>query len=229
MKKLIVGLLMTVMIGSLAACGGKNQTGAGADTSAMSEAAKEADAESGTSETETTYEPGTWDGVTYTNTSLGMYFNLPDGWQIGTQEQIDAVESAGQQVTGNTENTGDTSNYEFYIFNPNTGSTIAMMTEDLSMFGDVTAQEYANTLAEQLMSYTDQGITYSFNGITDSVIGTSPFVSFAGMAEYQGSYIYQYYAITENGGRMITVIATGPAEAGQAECEAVLASIQPLQ
>ncbi|MCI6537316.1 hypothetical protein [uncultured Eubacterium sp.] len=229
MKKLIVGLLMTVMIGSLAACGGKNQTGAGTDTSAVSEAAKEADAESKTSETETTYEPGTWDGVTYANTSLGMYFTLPDGWQIGTQEQIDAVESAGQQVTGNTENTGDTSNYEFYIFNPNTGSTIAMMTEDLSMFGDVTAQEYANTLAEQLMSYTDQGITYSFNGITDSVIGTSPFVSFAGMAEYQGSYIYQYYAITENGGRMITVIATGPAEAGQAECEAVLASIQPLQ
>lgn len=96
------------------------------------------------------------------------------------------------------------------------------------MFGEVTAQEYANTLAGQLMSYSDQGITYNFNGITDSVIGTSPFVSFAGMAEYQGSYIYQYYAVTENGGRMITIIATGPAEAGQAECEAVLSSIQPL-
>jgi len=27
---------------------------------------------------------------------------------------------------------------------------------------------------------------------------------------------------------MITIIATGPAEAGQAECEAVLSSIQPL-
>ena len=46
----------------------------------------------------------TWDGVTYTNTSLGMCLTLPDGWQIGTQEQIDAVESAGQQVTGNTDN-----------------------------------------------------------------------------------------------------------------------------
>ena len=129
------------------------------------------------------------DGVTYTNTSLGMCLTLPDGWQIGTQEQIDAVESAGQQVTGNTDNMGDTSSYEFYIYNPNTGSTIAMMTEDLT-FGEVTAQEYANTLAGQLMSYSDQGITYNFNGITDSVIGTSPFVSFAGMAEYQGQRQY---------------------------------------
>ena len=76
-----------------------------------------------------------------------MCLTLPDGWQIGTQEQIDAVESAGQQVTGNTDNLGDTSSYEFYIYNPNTGSTIAMMTEDLTMFGEVTAQEYANTLA----------------------------------------------------------------------------------
>lgn len=233
MKKWIVGLLMTVMIGSLAACGTKNQTGAGTDTSATSEMSEEAensaDEETESSQKEVPYQAGNWDGVTYTNASLGMYFTLPDGWQIGTQEQIDAVESAGQQVTGNTDNTGDTSTYEMYIYNPNTGSTIAMMTEDLTMFGDVTAQQYAETLAGQLMSYQDQGITYTFNGITDTVIGTTPFVSFAGMAEYQSSYIYQYYAVTECGGRMITVIATGPAEAGQAECEAVLASIQPLQ
>lgn len=227
MKKLIVGLLMTAMICSLAACGGKNQSSAGTDTSAVGETAENADS-SASSEDVVAYQAGTWDGVTYTNTSLGMCLTLPDGWQIGTQEQIDAVESAGQQVTGNIDNMGDTSSYEFYIYNPNTGSTIAMMTEDLTMFGEVTAQEYANTLAGQLMSYSDQGITYNFNGITDSVIGTSPFVSFAGMAEYQGSYIYQYYAVTENGGRMITIIATGPAEAGQAECEAVLSSIQPL-
>lgn len=122
---------------------------------------------------------------------------------------------------------GDTSSYEFYIYNPNTGSTIAMMTEDLTMFGEVTAQEYANTLAGQLMSYSDQGITYNFNGITDSVMVRARLYLSAGMAEYQGSYIYPVLAVTENGGRMITIIATGPAEAGQAECEAVLSSIQP--
>ena len=182
---------MTAMICSLAACGGKNQSSAGTDTSAVGETAENADS-SASSEDVVAYQAGTWDGVTYTNTSLGMCLTLPDGWQIGTLEHIDAVECAGQQVTGNTDKMGDTSRYEFYIYNPNTGSTIAMMTEDLTMFGEVTAQEYANTLAGQLMSYSDQGITYNFNGITDSVIGTSPVGSFAGMAEYQGSYIYQY-------------------------------------
>ena len=39
MKKLIVGLLMTAMICSLAACGGKNQSSAGTDTSAVGETA----------------------------------------------------------------------------------------------------------------------------------------------------------------------------------------------
>ena len=43
MKKLIVGLLMTAMICSLAACGGKNQSSAGTDTSAVGETAEHAD------------------------------------------------------------------------------------------------------------------------------------------------------------------------------------------
>ena len=90
MKKLIVGLLMTAMICSLAACGGKNQSSAGTDTSAVGETAENADS-SASSEDVVAYQAGTWDGVTYTNTSLGMCLTLPDGWQIGTQEQIDAV------------------------------------------------------------------------------------------------------------------------------------------
>ena len=101
---------MTAMICSLAACGGKNQSSAGTDTSAVGETAENADS-SASSEDVVAYQAGTWDGVTYTNTSLGMCLTLPDGWQIGTQEQIDAVESAGQQVTGNTDNMGDTSSY----------------------------------------------------------------------------------------------------------------------
>ena len=80
MKKLIVGLLMTAMICSLAACGGKNQSSAGTDTSAVGETAEHADS-SASSEDVVAYQAGTWDGVTYTNTSLGMCLTLPDGWQ----------------------------------------------------------------------------------------------------------------------------------------------------
>lgn len=231
MKKIIVGLLMTAMICSLAACGGKNQTGANTDTSAANETSvlqEEGSTSAEAEKEEAAYVPGQWDGVVYTNTSLGMSLTLPDGWQIGTQEEIDAVENAGQQVTGN-ESTPDVSTYELYIYNPNTGSAIAMMTENLAAFGDVTAQQYAETLSEQLLSYQDQGIAYSLNPIGTKMIGKTEFVSFDGTAEYQSNNIYQCYAIAENGGCMITMIITGPSEAGQAECENVIASIQATE
>ena len=63
---------MTAMICSLAACGGKNQSSAGTDTSAVGETAENADS-SASSEDVVAYQAGTWDGVTYTNTSLGMF------------------------------------------------------------------------------------------------------------------------------------------------------------
>lgn len=232
MKKIIVGLLMTAMICSLAACGGKNQSGANTDTSTVNEtSAKEEDGSvsAEVEKEEPAYEPGQWAGMVYTNTSLGMSLTLPDGWQIGTQEEIDAVENAGQQITGNTESSQDVSNYELYIYNPNTGSAIAMMTEDLSIFGDVTAQQYAQTLSEQLLNYQNQGIVYNLNPIGTKMIGKTEFVSFDGMAEYQSNNIYQCYAITEKGDCMVTMIITGPSEAGQAECENVLASIQTVE
>ncbi len=232
MKKIIVALLMTAMISSLAACGGKDQTGTDAGTSASSEISATQEKGSATGEasadTEETYVPGEWDGNVYKNTSLGMSLTLPEGWQIGTQEDIDAVENAGQQVTGNTAETEDVSNYELYIYNPNTGSAIAMMTESLAMFGNVTAKQYAETLSEQLLGYQDQGISYNLNPVTTKKIGNTEFVSFDGTAAYQSNNIYQCYAITEKGGNMITMIITGPSENGQAECESVIASVQPL-
>ena len=104
-----------------------------------------------------------------------------------------------------------------------------MMAEDMSMFGDITAQEYVESLSEQLSSYADQGITYTMNAIGTKTIGNTEFVSLDGIAEYQSNNIYQCYAVTEMGGKMITMIITGPADQGQTECEAVLASIQPTE
>ena len=77
MKKLIVGLLMTAMICSLAACGGKNQSSAGTDTSAVGETAENADS-SASSEDVVAYQAGTWDGVTYKYKS--WYVPDTSGW-----------------------------------------------------------------------------------------------------------------------------------------------------
>jgi len=35
-------------------------------------------------------ERGSWDGVTYTNESLGLRFHLPEGWEVSTDAQLAA-------------------------------------------------------------------------------------------------------------------------------------------
>ena len=229
MKKRAVAILMAAMICSLTACGGNNKTG---DTSSNTSAsAEQADASVSAEEeakNEPQYEAGVWTDNVYTNTSLGMTFTLPEGWQIGTEEEMNAVQDKGQEVTGDTGSADASEAYDLYIYNSSTGSNIAMMAEDMSAFGDITAQEYIESLSQQLSSYADQGITYTMNEIGTKTIGNTEFVSLDGIAEYQSNNIYQCYAVTEMGGKMITMIITGPADQGQAECEAVLASIQPI-
>lgn len=110
------------------------------------------------------------------------------------------------------------------FINATTGSNIAMMAEDMSMFGDITAQEYVESLSEQLSSYADQGITYAMNAIGTKTIGNTEFVSLDGIAEYQSNNIYQCYAVTEMGRKCHYDHYPGPADQGQTECEAVLAS-----
>ena len=208
---------------------GNNKTGdTSSNTSASAEQADVSVSAEEEAKNEPQYEAGVWTDNVYTNTSLGMTFALPEGWQIGTEEEMNAVQDKGQEVTGDTGSADASEAYDLYIYNSSTGSNIAMMAEDMSAFGDITAQEYIESLSQQLSSYADQGITYTMNEIGTKTIGNTEFVSLDGIAEYQSNNIYQCYAVTEMGGKMITMIITGPADQGQAECEAVLASIQPI-
>ena len=212
MKKVIVAILMATMICSLTACGGNNKTGDASDPSVSAEQSADNEQSAGEeAKDEPQYEAGVWTDNVYTNTSLEM----------------NAVQDKGQEVTGDTQTADASEAYDLYIYNPTTGSNIAMMAEDMSVFGSVTAQEYVESLSQQLTSYADQGITYTMNEIGTKTIGNTEFVSLDGIAEYQSNNIYQCYAVTEMSGKMITMIITGPADQGQAECEAVLASIQP--
>lgn len=88
-------------------------------------------------------------------------------------------------------------------------------------------QEYVESLSQKLSNYEDQDITYTMNEIGTKTIGNTEFVTLDGIAEYKSNNIYQWYAVTEMGGKMIDLIFTGPADQGQAECEAIIASIQP--
>lgn len=248
MKKIIVGILIAGMVVSMSACGKKSETAVGSsqaaqENSAVLESADGSAAEENLStastepeekqEQEVAYEPGIWSQNemmqnVYTNTSLGMVLTLPDGWETGTSEQLDAVSDAGQEVTGEEVPEGTTS-YELYIINSTSGSNIAMLAEDVSIYGDISAQEYVDSLTTELQSLADQGVVYTLNPSYLKTIGATEFVCIDGTVAYQDNTSYQCYAVTEMGGQIITLIITGPAEGGQAECQAVLDSIQTPQ
>lgn len=234
MKKAIVALLAATLVFSMAACG-DSKSADKTETSAPQESSVNQGAESAPEEEEAeeegTYEAGVWTDNVYTNASLGMTFTLPEGWEYGTAEDIEQVQSSGQEVTGLTDEELEATDviYDIYIYNPTTGSSIMMMSEDLSDYGNITAEEYISSLSTQLQAYEDQGITYELGETQTKTLGATEFLLLDANAEYQGTSMYQCYGVTEKYGRMITIIASGAAGDGATECQGIIDSIQAVQ
>ena len=216
MKKAIVALLAATLALSMAACGDKGADKTNTSTSpenTLNQGAKPAEKEE---EEEGTYEAGIWTDNVYTNTSLGMTFTLPEGWEW---------------VTGMTDEELDSADviYDLYIYNPTTGSSMMLMAENLEDYGNISAEEYISSLSEELQSYEDQGITYEMGETQTKMLGNTEFLLLDANAEYSGTGIYQCYGAGEKYGRMVTLIASGAAGDGETECKAVIDSMQPIE
>ncbi len=150
MKRAIAALLAAALVFSMAACGDSKNTEKN-ETSAPQESTvnQGAEPEEEEQEEEGAYEAGVWADNVYTNASLGMTFALPEGWEYGTSEVIAQIQSTGQEVTGMTDEELEATGviYDIYIYNPTTGSSIMMMAEDLSDYGNITAEEYISSLS----------------------------------------------------------------------------------
>ena len=228
MKKLLAGMLLAALALSMTACGSDGKSSAGesavAQDSTLNQGADEVQKEE-----ETPYEAGVWADNVYTNESLGLTFPLPEGWQYGTQEELAEVMGSGQEVTGYSDETLSATDpiYDLYIYNSSTGASLMMMAEDMSIYGDVSAKDYLDSVSSGLVTYEDQGITYQVGDLEDRTLGKTEFTTFGASAEYQGTAVYQQYAAAAKGDRIVTIIMTAPGENGQAECESVLSSMQP--
>lgn len=229
MKRAVLALLAASLVLSTAACGDSSnseKTG----TSAPQESSADQGAEPAEEE-EGTYEAGVWTDNVYTNASLGMTFALPENWEYGTAEELEQIQDSGQEVTGMTDEELESANviYDIYIYNPETGSSIMMMAEDVKDYGNITAEDYIASLSEQLQSYEDQGISYELNETQTRTLGSTDFLFLEANAEYQGTAMYQCYGVAEKYGQMITIIASGAAGDGADECSSIINSIQSIQ
>lgn len=135
----------------------------------------------------------------------------------------------GQDVTGYSDETLSATDpiYDLYIYNSSTGASLMMMAEDMSVYGNISAEDYLDSVSSSLVTYEDQGITYQVGEPESLTLGKTEFTTFGANAEYQGVNVYQQYAAADKGDRIVTIILSAPGENGQAECEAVLSSIQP--
>lgn len=233
MKRVIVALLAATLVFSMAACGdskGQEKSGTSApQESSVNQGSEPAEEEE--QEEEGTYEAGVWADNVYTNDSLGMTFALPEGWEYGTAEDLEEIQDNGQEVTGMTDEELESADviYDIYIYNSATGSSIMMMAENVSDYGNITAEDYISSLSEQLQSYEDQGITYELKEPQTKTLGDTEFLLLEANAEYQGTAMYQCYGVAEKYGQMITIIASGAAGDGADECNSIIDSIQSVQ
>ena len=222
MKKFLMSLLAAVFVFSLAACAAVNSS----EGETSSGSTKENQSE--TKET-AIYEAGVWSDNVYTNSSLGITFNLPEGWSYGTSEELAALQSQGSEIAGTSEEEMDAVNdrmiYDFYIYSADGSENVIMMAEDLSKYGDITAKQYIDIVSAQLTGLDSEAVSYEISDTKEIKLGNSTFVTMAADAVYSGVNVHQYYAVTEMSGQLITMIITAPAE----NCDTFIDSIQAVK
>lgn len=225
MKKssyLFAALLLSL---SLTACGGSDAPKDNADNTKH-------EVNQTVAATEASYEPGVWKDDVYTNESLGFSMKLPEGWSYGTSEDIDQVQQQGAEITGTSEEdlaqAQANSNYDLYIYN-DTGASMMMMAEDVSVFGDAfTEKEYLKLISDQLTGLADDTLNYNVSEPEALKLGNTEFLAIAAEADYSGVTVNQIYAAYAMNGKMISVIISAPEGPAGDECVALIESITPI-
>lgn len=142
MKKLKI-LLAVIMLFSLVACGEvKNPSGDN----------------SGEVNHKTEISMGEWKDNVYTNEFLDMKFNLPEGWNYSSDEEIAQLMNLGSEAAfGDKEFIAEvtklTSVYYLFASDPNTGSSVSLFTEKPIV--DVTMDYYLSQVKSQLEAVTE--------------------------------------------------------------------------
>lgn len=244
MKKIISATLAALLVFSLAACGNTKTSNAGNETQPTESNAPETtapetqeDTDEASASSDESYEVGFWNDDVYTNEYLGFTFELPEGWELGTMEGFNAMQEAGREITGISEEEQqaavDMTINDLYIINNSTGAsmTIIAMNAGETIEGQMTTEEYLEYTGNELMDVQDQ-IGYEIADIDSLTIGTtscSGMLATADTSELEGAVtdtMYQYYVAAIKGQYLINIIISSPVEG---ECESIIASMQPIQ
>lgn len=161
-KRLAVVALTAVMATAiLSGCG---KTG-GNNSSAAEGGAGQTSSASSSNSKSVVYTRGNWEGNTYTNSSLGFVFTMPDGWSAKTDDELMATMDAGysaltEEQKKNYDYSKSKSVFDFSASNADGTNSLGLSVENLALTAgaaDLTELDYAAVLSQQLVQMADMG------------------------------------------------------------------------
>lgn len=209
MKKIIKGLLIFMLIGSmlflLTGCGDKEDSKK-EDKEDVAEQKQEINAE----ETEKPeFSMGEWNNNVYTNDFLGLKFNLPEGWSYSSDEEIAEMMNLGVELLNDDQKAAAeisklSAVYYMVAQSPNKVSNVNILSE--KQLTDITTEEYINAVKTQLLSV--QSINYEVVGTSEGKIGNIQTNTVTLKANTSGVEIAQKYCVYKIDKYIVCIIAT---------------------
>jgi len=136
--------------------------------------------------TQDPYQTGGWDGTTYKSKHLGLKFQLTDGWDISTQEEMDRVMKLGADaITKDGETKVDLDRlktiFNFMVKSQDGRSGIQIVSENLTFVNggtSITAEQYIEYGLKVLNEKHNLG--YVFGPVTKRKIAGKEYVVITG-------------------------------------------------
>lgn len=208
MKKFMTLLLAVSMVFTLTACGNK-----------------------------VTFEPGSIEGDTYTNTSIGIKATVPEGFVLADDATIEALQAASQNVAENvtTEEKAEVAvaamSYEMVAMAED-GSSYQIIAEDMTKTtGKVlSASSYVKAAAEQVETqYASVGITATSTTDGKVSVAGKDFEAMTVTIEASGITGTQKYYAYKAGNYMFSIIITAMSDDSLATLEQFINSIETVE
>jgi|GEM_PF-319703 len=124
-----------------------------------------------------------WEGSVYTDSLMGIKFNLPEGWVIDTEADEMKVESSDGLAN------------------------VQVVVKDVGL--ELPLETYIQTLQAGLCkSYEESGLSYELSDNESVTIGGREYIAFTADVERMGIEMQQYVAVTSDGGIYANVVVT---------------------
>lgn len=191
LKSILVVLLILTMLFLLTGCGNKENETENSD------------------EQKQEFSLGEWKDDVYTNNFLGLKFNLPNGWTYYSKEEMADIMNLSEDVLNDeqkavVEVSKLTTAYYMMSSDPNTGSSIAILSEKPAM--DVTTEFYINQLKNQVLNV--YSAKCEINGTSKEKVGNREYDTLTLTASVSGNEVMQRYYVYKMDKYFICILAT---------------------